>query len=69
MGRDGMGVVGYMGYELCGMGCCWVAGWSSDGGVVIMGLVFGVWCGLWVLVGMWCGGRYGGGGVEERNIW
>ena len=52
----------------------WVVAWLRGGLVMVARwwrgcCGFGVQCGLWVLVGMWCGGRYGGGGVEERNIW
>ena len=52
----------------------WVVAWLRGGLVMVARwwrgcCGFGVKCGLWVLGGMWCGGRYGGGGVEERNIW
>ena len=35
----------------CGVGFCWVVGWSGDSGMVVAWLWW-VWCGLWVLVGV-----------------
>ena len=48
VGCDAMGVVGHMGYEFSGMGCCLVAGWSGDGGAMVAWLLW-VWCQVWVM--------------------
>ena len=64
----GLWVVGHVGEGFCGVGCCWVLGWSSDGGarggVVVVGLVFGV---VVATVVVWKRERYGGLGIGLLN--